>query len=446
MRRATLVPFRLLLVASALLGGRRVSGEGVAIDSVNAPFEQVLERARALPAARLVIVEFFTRRCGLCRALERETFGSRDVGAALANDLSVRYDAEAEVGRPIAERFRVRQYPTTLFLDSSGDEVDRIIGFSSPGRFVEELARIRSGIGTLRGLRAAHAANPGDASVAVALGRRLARAGDADAARELLEPVADATKPDAAARPAALLGLAELAVRIGDSRKAFQRLDRLAAEYPDAAEASDAWVLRVDLHVRDGSYDRALEAAAAARASVADAARLALLEEAVASIERRRLEATILRWGERAEAAGDVESLLRAARTALDRRLATGSALRWAEAAVKAVPDDAGYLEVEAGLLFEAGRPERAITVARAALGLARDADDRLRISRQLAAWRAASDPRAGASVPDGAPDALPVPSPPLTIPTTPTADGVAPATPDCPPRTDPPDRNSDCR
>ena len=155
-----------------------------------------------------MVVELFTEDCAWCRVLERETFGSEGVEAALRDDVCVRYDADSPVGRPVAERFGVGSFPTTLFLDPAGEEIDRLVGYVPAQRFVDETARIRAGTRTLKALRVAHAAKPGDAALAVAFARKLARAGDLGAARLLLEPVVDATPPDESVLPAALVGLA----------------------------------------------------------------------------------------------------------------------------------------------------------------------------------------------------------------------------------------------
>ena len=413
-RRLGRVPRRALGLALALavtlLGTRPASAQGVAFASINAPWTDVLSKAKPLGARRFVLVEFFTEHCGLCRALERETFEAPDVAALLRDDLCVRYDAEGEAGRPVAERFRVRHFPTTLFVDPAGDEVDRVIGFISPARFVEEATRIRAGTQTLKSLRAANLAAPSDASLSVAYGRKLARAGDVEAARALLEPLAAASAPVAAVRPAALLGLAELSHRTNDVRAARSLIDELIAAYPDAPECADGWLLRVDLELRDGSPEKALEAAAEARRSVRAPGKLAYLEETVATIERKKLEETILRWGERALAAGDIESLHRASLAALERRMNLGSAIRWAETVAKAIPDDAAVAETQASLLFESGSPEKALSVGSGALALAKDAEDRRRIARRLAAWRAASDRSIDVPQPGAAGDALPRP------------------------------------
>ena len=430
------------LVAIAVLAvgeARPASARGVAFADGSDGFGEMLALAKALGPTRLVVVELFTERCAWCRALERETFGSDVVAAALEGDLCVRYDADSYAGKPVAERFGVGSYPTTLFLDPTGEEVDRLAGFVPAPRFLEETARIRAGTRTLKSLRAAHAAQPADAALAVAFARKLAHTGERDAARALLEPVVAATTPDVGVLPAALLGLAEVGNLEGDARLVDECLTKLLGRFPDAPEAADGWILQIDRLVLVGAYERAAAAAAEARRVVKDDAQLARLEERLATFERLRLEATLLRWGERADAAADLESLERAAKVALERRLALGSAVRWAERVAKAAPEDLDAVEVYADLLFETGRTERALRTATEAFGVTKDARVRDRLARRIAAWRAALG-----GTPSPVPSAADAPSadPGAVAPSShEPAPEPAPSTPPSPPEPKPPCR-----
>ena len=53
-------------------------------------------------------------------------------------------DADAQ-GEQLAGKFRVRGYPTIIILDSSGREIDRIMGFRRAPDLMEELQEIFDG-------------------------------------------------------------------------------------------------------------------------------------------------------------------------------------------------------------------------------------------------------------------------------------------------------------
>jgi len=98
--------------------------------------------AAAADTDRLVMVEFYTDWCVWCRRLEEVTFADPQVVAEMERLVPIRLDAEGR-GRAAASRYGVDRYPTVVFLDANGTEVDRILGFLPPDRFLGELRRIR---------------------------------------------------------------------------------------------------------------------------------------------------------------------------------------------------------------------------------------------------------------------------------------------------------------
>jgi len=99
---------------------------------------------RAAEENTLVFVEFYTDWCSWCRRLESETLTDREVKDALSGFVAIRLDAEKD-GLEAARRFGVESYPTMIFLDPAGEEVERISGYLPPDKFIEELRRIKTG-------------------------------------------------------------------------------------------------------------------------------------------------------------------------------------------------------------------------------------------------------------------------------------------------------------
>ncbi len=94
---------------------------------------------------------------------------------AFADDsfLSMRVDAEKGEGVDLAERYHVTGYPTVIFARAAGGEVDRIIGYLPPDRFLEELNRITDGRNTLESIRAEIEQDPHDLDAFVRYGWKL---------------------------------------------------------------------------------------------------------------------------------------------------------------------------------------------------------------------------------------------------------------------------------
>jgi len=91
-----------------------------------------------------VMIEFYAEWCNWCRRLETDTFSVPAVRSELQALVSVKLDAEKE-GAELADRFEVDSYPTLIFLDSNGNEMDRILGYLPPDDFLRRVQRIRKG-------------------------------------------------------------------------------------------------------------------------------------------------------------------------------------------------------------------------------------------------------------------------------------------------------------
>lgn len=125
-------------------------------------FRGELEDAQAEAAARdtVVMIEFYADWCNWCRRLESDTFSAPSVRRELAQIVSLRRNAEKE-GAALADRFEVDSYPTMVFLDPDGNEMDRILGYLPPDKFLSRIERIRTGDTFLACLRQLEK-DPGD--------------------------------------------------------------------------------------------------------------------------------------------------------------------------------------------------------------------------------------------------------------------------------------------
>jgi len=125
-------------------------------------FKGDLEAARAEATARdtVVMIEFYAEWCNWCRRLETDTFSEPAVRRELEQIVSLRRNAEKE-GAGLADSFEVDSYPTMVFLDPDGNEMDRILGYLPPDKFLSRIERIRTGDTFLACLRQLEK-DPGD--------------------------------------------------------------------------------------------------------------------------------------------------------------------------------------------------------------------------------------------------------------------------------------------
>jgi len=89
-----------------------------------------------------IFVDFYATWCGPCKMLERYTFSNPEVGAFTDKHfLAYRIDAEKGEGPRLANQFRVRAYPTIVFLTPQGTELGRQVGYVDAPTFLSLLKR-----------------------------------------------------------------------------------------------------------------------------------------------------------------------------------------------------------------------------------------------------------------------------------------------------------------
>ncbi len=136
-------PLAALALALAAAPSREAAAQGV-LFSEGRPFAEALRRARA--EKKPLMVDAYAVWCGPCKQLDRMTFADESVGTwAKKNVIAVKLDAEKGEGRRVAQRYAVRAFPTILFIDPSGNELDRISGVFGPADFIRAAQSILEG-------------------------------------------------------------------------------------------------------------------------------------------------------------------------------------------------------------------------------------------------------------------------------------------------------------
>ena len=79
----------------------------------------------------------------------------------------MKIDAEKGEGIELAKQFGIRGFPTIVFANEKGEEIDRIVGYMPPEPFLKELNRIQSGKNTLPALLEDFQQNPSKFSTLV---------------------------------------------------------------------------------------------------------------------------------------------------------------------------------------------------------------------------------------------------------------------------------------
>ncbi|MCR9118286.1 MAG: thioredoxin family protein [bacterium] len=129
------------LLPSMLLALTLVAAPSFAADYI--PWANDLQSARRIAAEqnKLVLVHFYGDTCPPCRRLEANVFSQPDVGGAVGAacvPVKINVDRQPEV----AQQFRVRQWPTDLFITATGQVVFSSVSPQDPAKYVTMVQQV----------------------------------------------------------------------------------------------------------------------------------------------------------------------------------------------------------------------------------------------------------------------------------------------------------------
>ena len=102
-------------------------------------------QAQASAEHKFVMVDVYTDWCSWCKVLDKQTYSSDSVAAYVnANFVPVKINAEKGNGIAFAIARGVTVYPTILFIDTTGAEIDCVMGYQSPEDFLASMRIIRA--------------------------------------------------------------------------------------------------------------------------------------------------------------------------------------------------------------------------------------------------------------------------------------------------------------
>jgi thiol:disulfide interchange protein len=92
------------------------------------------------------MVDFYTDWCGWCKELDANTYTAREVIDESQHFVSVKVNAEKRTD--LAQRYRVEGFPTILWVDSGGNELDRLPGYAESREFAQFMRDVHSKFAT----------------------------------------------------------------------------------------------------------------------------------------------------------------------------------------------------------------------------------------------------------------------------------------------------------
>jgi thiol-disulfide isomerase/thioredoxin len=99
---------------------------------------------------RIVFIDFCTAWCGACRRLDEDTWRNGKVIEQLKKKtIPLKLDADKEPA--IRDKYKIRAYPTLLFLNPDGSVLARFVGYQIPSQFIKTLKGVMAAEGVLAG-------------------------------------------------------------------------------------------------------------------------------------------------------------------------------------------------------------------------------------------------------------------------------------------------------
>ena len=158
------------------------------INFISGTYSEILAKAKA--ENKVVMIDFFTDWCKWCVELDKKVYTVSEVAEfANTNQINWKIDAEKGEGIELAKKFGVSGFPTVLYVNASGEEIDRIVGYFPAKEFLPLMKDYAAGKNTMKSLKATLSTNPDDIEANFRVGKKTADAGNMDEAKKYFEKV-----------------------------------------------------------------------------------------------------------------------------------------------------------------------------------------------------------------------------------------------------------------
>ncbi len=196
--------------------------------------------AKAKSENKVLMVDVLTEWCKWCIELDNKVYADPTVSEfANKNQVNYKIDAEKGEGVDFAKKYKVLGYPTILFLDGDGNEIDRVYGYYPAKDFYEMMVDYNKGVNTFNSLSAELEKDPNDILANIKIADKYLALGELDKARVHLTRIIEID-------PQNLSGKTDDAkyklASISDKDNIIQDLESFVSEYPDSDLLKDALI------------------------------------------------------------------------------------------------------------------------------------------------------------------------------------------------------------
>lgn len=124
-------------------------------------YQEMLDKAKA--ENKTIMIDFVTDWCKWCVETDRKVYTNSEVSAfANAHQINWKIDAEKGEGPELAKKYGVKGFPTIVFTNADGTEIDRIYGYLPAEQFLIKMKDYNAGVNTFGAIKSLLEANPID--------------------------------------------------------------------------------------------------------------------------------------------------------------------------------------------------------------------------------------------------------------------------------------------
>ncbi|MCX6166306.1 MAG: thioredoxin fold domain-containing protein [Ignavibacteriae bacterium] len=208
-------------------------------------FKEVLAKAKT--QKKILMIDFFTDWCKWCVELDKKVYTDKDV-SEFANKKQINWKIDAEKGEGIelAKKYAVNGFPTIVFVDGNGDEVDRIVGYIPANDFLKRIKEFSEGVNTYGSITKILKKNPDDVKANYLMGERIiTNDNDVKKAEPYFKKVIE---KDPNNKEGYKLGaLLYLAMGSGD----LNNIKKFIQDYPDCDKCKSAYIALAEKYYMD---------------------------------------------------------------------------------------------------------------------------------------------------------------------------------------------------
>lgn len=188
-----------------------------------------------------MIVEFYADWCKWCKRMADSTFTDTNV-IRFSTDF-VFFKTNAEKDTALAEKYKVNGYPTVILANSSGQEIDRLVGYAPAPDFVRDIKGYLKGEGTLGDYEQKVKQNPKNIELWFTLGDKYQGRRAFDQAVASFTKVVELDPKDSTGKASEALydiGILYMGRNVKQFDKALEAFQRVGNEFPNSKVALDA--------------------------------------------------------------------------------------------------------------------------------------------------------------------------------------------------------------